>query len=351
MDVARLQGGGRGRGGRLDLKWEDGDTDRWARLVQSGLRSPARRWSYTRGSGLVDRLKKLPIAPDCEVSTAVLGDGESGDLYLVKHRHSGRWRVVRTTFVDFRERRRPLSGSVLRFNRQEDSPEVTGQILLRTSGFYHGLEGGDELDGAVSVDYSSVVAQGLMKRGMSVAEGSFSATAVFGSMHEPWIYCTSIGSPDWATGQELERRFSKEKGPDAAVAVIEDRELFAAQLGVDVALGIEAGVDISVDGMQLLREYRWRLALGGEEVDALVDVVHGPVAYRDENPTIRTHSDLPDATRVCFTKRRRFAEEHEYRFAVFAGDSKVDTIELGVSNALGDLMTIRHMTDRRWYRS
>ena len=257
---------------------------------------------------------------------------------------------MRVAFVDFRERRSVTGGRLVRFNRKEDSPEATGKILLRTPGFYQKQEGGDELDGAVSVDYGRVMSDQFAKGGMSIPDGSLSSTAVFSWMYEPWIYCTSVAPKDRATAEKLERRFSKEKGPDASIAVIEDRTLFARQLGVDIALGIDTRRDTRMDGIQLLRRHAWALAFGGRSVDALVEVVHGPVAYRDEDLVIRNHSDLPGAVRMCFTKRTKFAEEQEYRFAVVVGGAKVDTIELGVSTALGDLMTFGHLRDGKLFQ-
>ena len=284
------------------------------------------------------------------MEAADVSDGRSGDVFLVGHRRSGSRHVVLVTFVDFRERRLTTGGRLVRFNRKEDSPEVTGKILLRTPGFYQKQEGGDELDGAVSVDYSRVMSDQLGKGGMSIPDGSLSATAVFSWMYEPWLYCTSVAPKDRASAEKLERRFSKEKGPDASVAVIEDRTLFARQLGVDMALGIDTGRDTRINGIQLVRRHAWAVAFGGRTVDALVEVFHGPVAYRDEDLVIRKHSDLPDAVRTCFTKRTEFAEEQEYRFAVVVGDAKVDTIELGVSSALGDLMTVGHIRDGKWFQ-
>ena len=67
---------------------------------------------------------------------------------------------------------------------------------------------------------------------------------------------------------------------------------------------------------------------------------------------MRNHSDLPCALKTCFTKRTRFAEEDEYRFAVMVGgDAKVDTIPLTVSTALADLMTFGHIGDGTWFCS
>jgi len=297
------------------------------------------------------RRTKLPIAPQCEVEAADVAENGSQIVYLVSDSRSECRNVVLVTFVDFRENRRPIGRRLVRFNRKEDAPDVSGNILLHTVGFYRKQERGDELDGAVSVDYSGAISKQLREAGMATQDTSVSAAAVLSQVYEPWIYCTSIAPTDGTTAGVLTRFFSGQKGTDASVAVIEDRAQFASQLGVDIALGIDVGRDTRMDGNQLIRKNGWETAFGIRSANALVEVFHGPVAYKDENLAVRKQSDLPGALKTCFTKRTRFVEEHEYRFAVFVGDAKVETIRLEVSSALADLMTCGYIGDGNWFLS
>ena len=54
------------------------------------------------------------------------------------------------------------------------------------------------------------------------------------------------------------------------------------------------------------------------QVDTVVWVSHGPVHYEDRRLVIETERDMPtmEAVRACFTKRKEFSGQREYRFAV-----------------------------------
>ena len=288
----------------------------------------------------------MPVAPGYKVDVVPSLKGKWRDVYLVSEPPSGNGHVVVVRFVDFREHRPRIGSRLVRFNRKKDAPEVTDDILLRTPSYYRKQEGGDTLDGAVKVDYSPVISNQLRKAGMPIPDGNLSATATFVSTHEPWVYCTSIAPANRASAKALEGRFSSGKGSDASVTVIEDRERFARQFGVDLALAVDTGRDISMDALHLIRHYRWEAALGVRPVAALVEVFHGPVTYRDEKLALGKHTDLPDPVKTCFTKRARFSEENEYRFVVAAAHPKVDTLRLSMSTALANLMTCVPIGDR-----
>lgn len=71
--------------------------------------------------------------------------------------------------------------------------------------------------------------------------------------------------------------------------------------------------------------------------DTVVWVTHGPVHYEDRRPVIESQSDMPamEAVRACFTKRKEFSGQREYRFAIrVAGKPLREAIYLEMSPEL-----------------
>ena len=266
------------------------------------------------------------------------------DLYTRKHH------VIIVQPVDFRPNRAPIESGLARFTSRQDCPSETGDIQLCTPGFYRKLEDGDELDGAQEVDMAPFVASQLRKTGFQLTENDFTANAAIASPKEPWILCTSIKPSDATGARSLERQFSY-KGPNARVNIIEDRNAFARQLGIDIARSVETKHSVRQGALQKIFRDQCQLAFGDDrEIDAVVRVIHGPVHYDNVTSTVREASDFAkaDAYRIWFTKGTGFSDEREYRFAVFAGPPRIGTIRLDVSTELSRLVRSWQLGEGWW---
>ena len=263
---------------------------------------------------------------------------------------TGKRHVVIIQPVDFRPIRSPIGSGLARFTSRRDCPSETGDIQLCTPGFYRNLEDGDVLDGAQEVDIAPFVATQFRKSGHQLTENDFTASGTIASPKEPWILCTSIKPPDAAGAISLERKFSY-KGPNARVTTIDDCNAFARQLGIDIARNVETKCSVREDALHIIVRKRNQLAYGADrEIDAIVQVIHGPVHYENVTSTVREASDFAkaNACRVWFTKRTKFSDEREYRFAVYAGPPTTDAYRLDVSTELSRLATFWRFGERWW---
>ena len=238
-------------------------------------------------------------------------------------------RVVVVRYVDFRTGYREAMGGVLKFSRKGESPEATRKIRLATPADFreYGYEPGiaDDLDAAQRADMAPYLARQMSRNVGYVSAADISASAMFTSTEEPWIYCTSIvPTRSYGSGAlgALKREFSESKGNDAAITAIDNPRQFARQLGIDLALSVEVGKHVEDSYMTKLLGLAFARRVCKFDalapVDTVVWVSHGPVHYEDRRLVIETESDMPtmEATRACFTKRREFSGQREYRFAV-----------------------------------
>ena len=263
---------------------------------------------------------------------------------------TGKRYVVMTQRVDFRPIRTTIGTGVARFTEKAYAFSETGDIQLRTPAFYRMLEDGDDLDGAQAANFAPVVAAHLRKSGIPASENYFTAEGTIASSKEPWIFCTSLKPSHAAGATSLERQFSS-KGPDAVVTTVDDHNAFARQLGIDVARSVKTERAVKNDGVNWISRHQYWLACGTDkEIQAVVQVIHGPVNYNNSTLTLRTDGDLTkeDPYRIWFTKRSKFSGEREYRFVVLAGYSTTDTFRLDVSPELSRLTTSWRFGDKWW---
>ena len=257
-------------------------------------------------------------------------------------------RLVVVQYVDFRTGHCEAIEGVVKFSAKGESPDVTGNIRLATpadfreSGYEPGIV--DELDAAQRADMAPYLARNLSRNVGYVAATDISASVMFASAVEPWVYCTSIAPNHRYCGGSLgalRRGFVESKGTDAAITAIDDPRQFARQLGIELALSVEVGKDIEEDYMMGLldREFARRVCALGvlPPIDTVLWVSHGPVHYEDRQLVIETENDMPtmEALRACFTKRTEFSGQREYRFAIrVAGRPSRKAIYLQASSEL-----------------
>ena len=80
-----------------------------------------------------------------------------------------------------------------------------------------------------------------------MAANDISASATFAAMEEPWIYCASTApTRGYGAGSlgALKDEFAESKGSDAAITAIDNPQLFARRLGVELALSVKVGRDV-----------------------------------------------------------------------------------------------------------
>ena len=257
-------------------------------------------------------------------------------------------RLVVVGYVDFRPGYREAIGGVVKFSKMGESPDEKRNLRLATpadfreSGYEPGIA--DDLDAAQRADMAPYLARQMTRKGSYVSAADISASVMFAATTESWIYCASI-APTWSYGAgalgALKREFAESKGSDSVITAIDNPHLFARQLGIELALGVEVGKDTADDlMMRFLGPGLARRVCGLDAlppVDTIVWVSHGPVHYEDRRLAIKTESDMPtiEAARSCFTKRMEFSGHREYRFAVhIAGRPLRKAIYLQASDEL-----------------
>lgn len=263
---------------------------------------------------------------------------------------TGRRYFIGVHRVDLRPLTTRIDAGLVRFSKREHAPNQTGDILLRTPAYYRKMEDGDDLDGAQAANMAPMLADQFRESNIPFQESSFTAVGTLAASKEPWILCTSI-RPRQSTGaRALEARFST-KGTDAIVTTINSPDAFARQLGIDVARNAETKRAVTEDVLDLISRHLIRRALGADrEVDAFVQVYHGPVHYHDATLTVQSSRQMAaaQAHRVWFTKRAKFSGECEYRFAVAAGYPVTDSLRLAMSPELSRLVAHWRLGDTWW---
>ena len=298
-----------------------------------------------------DRYHVKPLTPDSACAAgpmALLVEAPTVDLR----------RLLVVSYVDFRSGYREAIRGVVKFSRKGESPDAKRNLRLATpadfreSGYEPGIA--DDLDAAQRADMAPYLAGQMNRKGGYVSTADFSATAKFVAGAEPWVYCASI-PPIWSCDpgalEALRREFAESKGRDSVITAIDNPRLFARQLGIELALGVEVGKDTEDDlimsflGPGLAQRVCGLDAL--PQVDTVVWVSHGPVHYEDRRLVIETERDMPtmEAARACFTKRTEFSGQREYRFAVHvAGRPLRKAIYLETS---GELLELTRRLGRR----
>lgn len=77
-------------------------------------------------------------------------------------------------------------------------------------------------------------------------------------------------------------------------------------------------------------------------------VLHGPVVYRDSvyEALAQAGDERARTAASIFTKARKYADQREYRFAVFNGGSGDETVSLQISGMMRDALKRAAGTDR-----
>ena len=265
-------------------------------------------------------------------------------------------RLVVVRHVDFRVGYREAVGGIVKFSAKGESPDAKRNIRLATpadfreSGYEPGIA--DDLDAAQQADMAPYLARRLSRKGGYVAANDISASVTFAATEEPWVYCASIApTQSYGAGSlgALKNEFAESKGSEAAITAIDDPQLFARRLGVELALGVEVGRDVEDNyAREMLDRELARRVCGVDAlppVDTVVWVNHGPVHYEERRLVIETESDMPtmEALRAWFTKRPEFSGQREYRFAArFTGGPKWKAILLQAS---GELLRLTRRLD------
>ncbi len=210
----------------------------------------------------------------------------------------------------------------MKFSKRCHAPFQSKELQLATPEKYRTDDGldpgiGDPRDGVLKKDLTPwVITQ------TSAFEGSVKANASFSSSEEPYIYCTSIKPQSDREMKEMKNKvFGKYKYD--AMTEIQNPDDFAMQLGIDFALSVDKEKDIKLGFLEKLinlnSSYMVNLWESPRNIDKIVNVYHGPVQYEDQSGTIERQTDFFDphgAQRAWFTKRPKFSDQKEYRFAV-----------------------------------
>ena len=199
--------------------------------------------------------------------------------------------------------------SVVKFSEHMYAIPVSEHLKMSTASYFREYEKDasdrrDEEEARCKADILPL----LSKYGSGNLRGvaSMSGHVTYG-VDDFWLFCTSQ-QPKTARGlEQMRRRFSAE-----CVTAIPDPSAFARELGTAFASRFSwSDVDLSsLD--KLIRAIR-----PSEIGDKVVWLYHGPVCYSDDpQELIETFDPHHRPAVVPFIKRRKFAWQQEYRFAV-----------------------------------
>ena len=216
----------------------------------------------------------------------------------------------------------PRVQAIVKFSKRCYAPFQSKKIQLATPEYYRTDDG---LDPGVGDPQDSVLEKDLTPWAINQVGGggsSVKANASFSSSKEPYIYCTSIKPQSDREMKDMKNKvFGKYKYD--ATTEIQNPDAFAMQLGIDFALSVDKEKDVKLGGLEKLiylkSSYTVSLWKGSRNIDKIVNVYHGPVHYEDQSGVVKTQKDFFDlhgAQRAWFTKRTKFSDQKEYRFAV-----------------------------------
>ena len=229
----------------------------------------------------------------------------------------------------------------IKFSEEQHAPSKASCLKLGTPNYYRSCEGiekevRDQMEGLLAVDTTSWI---LKKLSSELPTGITNLKAEFAMRYscEPWLYCTSIYSDSESELSNLKQKFSRDVG-----TIIQAPDDFAIQLGVDFAINLNKSEDIELGTIwksayqnSTIETSIWE---GSRPIDKIVHVYHGPVLYEDRSDVVNALEDfakLGDWYRICFTKRKLFSSEMEYRFALSTlGSPRNDEFFLKISNSL-----------------
>ena len=229
---------------------------------------------------------------------------------------------------DNRSPRVPAVGNIVTFSEPAYAAFCTEMLQLATPAFYRDQEDlkpgiGDRNDGTLTKDATHWADKAIPGGAVTRAE------LTFVSSHEPWIFCAAHYRNDREFGR-LSDHFASEHGYMTATGIA-DADAFATWLGIDFALGLDRTADVQLSGLDetlyAATHYSTSVEEGSNPIETVVHVYHGPVHYEDRSGRVDTQEHWFDpgaGPRAWFTKRRSFAPQSEYRFAVSTLGNPVD---------------------------
>ena len=230
--------------------------------------------------------------------------------------------------------RGPRTQKLIKFSKEQHAPSKACCLKLGTPTYYRSCEGiekevRDPMEGLLAVDATPWMSERLsfeLRTSVTNLEVKFTIK----SSSEPWLYCTSI-YPDSELGlRKLRKKFSRDVG-----TIIRDPDDFAVQLGIDFAINLDKSKHIKLDSNTSIKT---SLLEGSSPIDKIVHVYHGPVFYEDQLDVVEALEDFAkfgDLYRLCFTKRKSFSPEKEYRFGLSTlGSPRNDEFFLKISDSL-----------------
>jgi len=237
----------------------------------------------------------------------------------------------------------PRVTNLVKLSHWRFAPHHAQELRLATPAYYRRRESPnseptDQHDGCLTKD-ATPWAWDLALRTAGSFIHDLSASVTFSSSpDEPWVYCTSIAPASDADTERLKARFPKYD----AITSISDPEAFAMQLGIDFAISVDNSKHVEPSPTDELAyqqsQYTISMWEGEHRIDKLIRVYHGPVVYEDQSGIVESMEDFVDFSMVprgWFTKKTRFSEEREYRFAVSTlGRPRRQTFKLPISDEL-----------------
>jgi len=318
----------------VDAQGPAAATHRDGRLVVCRFASDAVQDANRQSEGALDEVRASDrgASPAPRITDVVsVQDVEAEALHLI---------LVRR--LDYRPQPAPPVGRVAVFSEPAYAVFRTERVQLATPAYYWEQEGlkpgiGDVHDGTLTKDsirWARTVVPGGTVTGSSVS---------FASSREPWVYCASHYR--WDRGlRRLKNHFAEEYDYTAA-ARIRDPNAFAIWLGIDFALNLDKATDVKPswhdESGSAGSSHNASRFQGSGQFDTVVHICHGPVHYEDSSGYVATRDawfDPHGGPRACLTKKKPFANQREYRFAVStAGDPGKPRHYIPVSPELREL--------------
>ena len=228
--------------------------------------------------------------------------------------------------LDYRPRLAPAVGKVVVFSEPNFALGRAKTLQLATPSDYRNRE---DLEPGIRDPHDGMLTRDGSRWLTSIMGGTASAQLSFVSSGEPWVYCTSHYRFD-SDLRRLWSKFEDRNGYSVATRIL-DADAFAAWLGVDFALGLDKSTDVSLGPLDEIvyarSRYTTSLWKGSHPIDTFVHVYYGPVNYEDMSGHVdrQEHWFDPNAgPRAWFTKKTAFADQSEYRFAVWTLGDPVD---------------------------
>ncbi len=320
------------------------DSNRQACLHRSGrlliCPLPAAKVKY-QNEVIEQATRSLKLSQSCATPVSKITD-----CFSVLDNKRKQCHMICVHRVDYRPKLSPSIETVVKFSKQRYAPCQAKKLRLATPSYYRDQE--TLPPGIADPDENKLRKNATAWGRNRFSNDSFKAEVVFSSFSEPWVYCASHLS-SYRASRNLRATFSDEYDYDA-VTGIKDVDAFAMWLGIDFALQTDKDKHLKLEALDRVlykaSSYStnfWQQE-GVQNIDTVVHVYHGPVHYEDESGVIATNDDWVDihgAARVWFTKRTKFANQSEYRFALSTlGTPNNKVLWLDISENLRELTLV-----------